>query len=104
MLANMLRGQDWLKVLLMACFTSYLVYRIYVSTNKLLERQMGSTEMTRASQEMLLPSVTLCLDSFLHQTQRSTNITEDFDKLPRLSKMVKIVTQIVSIQNKLVKT
>ena len=61
---------------------------------------MGSTEMTTAAQELLFPSVTLCRESFLHKTGRSANMTEDYDKLPRLDKMLRLLTQAVTIKNK----
>ena len=96
----MLKDHDWLRVLLVACSASYLVFRIQVSTNKLLERQMGSTEINKVAREMLLPSVTLCRESYLNQTKRSTNITEDYARLLRLDKNIKGVTQLVNIQNK----
>ena len=101
MVANMVGGQDWLRVLFMAGFTAYLAYRIQKSTTKLLEMQMGSTEMTKASQELLMPSVTFCLESYKHQTT-SENITADYKKLPGLQNMLLWLSHIVSIQNKLV--
>ena len=100
MLTDMLKDHDWLRVLLVACSASYLVFRIQVSTNKLLESQMGSTEINKVAQEMLLPSVTLCRESYFNQTKRSTNITEDFSRLLKLDNNIKIVTQLVNIQNK----
>ena len=100
MFANMLGGQDWLRVLFMAGFTAYLAYRIQKSTKKLLEMQMGSTEMTLASQELLMPSVTFCPESYIHPTTRSENITADYKKLPGLQNMLLQLTQIVSIHNK----
>ena len=105
------RGQDWIRVLFILCCTSYLVYRILMSTNKLLEKKMGSTEMTLAAQDMLLPSVTICRESYLKRYRESqskewikyANITEDYQRLLKLDKMLRGLTQILTINNKFVK-
>ena len=82
-----LRGHDWIRVLFVACSVLYLGYRISKSTDRLLERQMGSTEITNAAQEMLLPSVTICAESVSKKTERSANLSDDYMKLPKLDKM-----------------
>ena len=63
---------------------------------------MGSTEITNAAQEMLLPSVTICAESVSQKTERSANLSDDYMKLPKLDKMLGKLTQIVSTKNRLV--
>ena len=72
---------------------------------------MGSTEMTLAAQDMLLPSVTICRESYLKRYRESqsqewmkyANITEDYQRLLKLDKMLRGLTQILTINNKFVK-
>ena len=77
-------GHDWLRFFFTAVLAAYLVYRIEVSTEKLLERKMGSTEVVMSAPELLLPSVTFCMESYGNRTARSNNITADYVKLPGL--------------------
>ena len=102
MFLKTLRGHDWIRVLFVACSVSYLGYRICKSTDRLLERQMGSTEITNAAQDLLLPSVTICVESVSQKTEGSANISNDYMMLPKLDKMLGYLTQIVSTRNRLV--
>ena len=93
-------NKDWLRFIFMVALAAYLVYRIKVSTEKLRERRMGSTEVSMSSEELVLPSVTFCMESYRTPTVRSENITADYKKLPGLQNMLLQLTQIVSIQNR----
>ena len=101
-ITSLLKDQDWLRLLFMAGFTGYLGLRIQVSTTKLFEAQMGSTDTAMTGQEMLLPSLTFCQESYIFPTKRSTDLTADFEKLPGLRDILRGFTQKIAIQNKLV--
>ena len=51
---------DFLRLLLMAGFVVYLMKKLYGATDKLLEGQIGSTEVALHSDEVTFPSVTFC--------------------------------------------
>ena len=91
---------DWLRFILMVALAVYLVYRIKVSTEKLLEWRMGSTVVSMSAQELVLPSVTFCMESYGNRTVRSDNITADYEKLPGLDNMLLFVSQSGLNQNK----
>ena len=95
-------GHDWLRFFFTAVLAAYLLYRIKVSTDKLLKGKMGSTEVAMSAAELLPPSATFCMESYGNLTARSENITADYKKLPGLENMLFYLTQIVSTQNKLV--
>ena len=59
-------GYDWLRFFIMAALAAYLVYRVEVSTEKLLEKRKGATEVSMSAEELVLPSVTFCMESFDH--------------------------------------
>ena len=93
-------GYDWLRLFVMTALAAYLVYRIKVSTAKLLEKRKGSTEESMSAEELVLPSVTFCMESYWSKTSRSENITADFEKLPGLDNMLLFVIQSGLSQNK----
>ena len=84
----------------MVGLAAYLVYRIEVSTEKLLERRMGSTEIEMSAKELVIPSITFCSESYWGKPSRSENITADFEKLPGLDNMLLFVVQSGLNQNK----
>ena len=86
-------GHDWLRFFIMAALATYLVNRVKVSTEKLLEKRKGATEVSMSAEELVLPSVTFCMESMESPTPRSENITADFEKLPGLDNMLLFVMQ-----------
>ena len=93
-------GYDWLRFFVMAALATYFVYRIKVSTEKLLEKRRGATEESMSAKELVFPSVTFCKESFRNPTERSENITADYEELPGLENMLLFLTQTGLTQNK----
>ena len=77
----------------MVALATYLVYRIKVSTEKVLETRMGSTEIEMSARDLVIPSITFCMESYWNKPLRSENITADLEKLPGLDNMLLYVMQ-----------
>ena len=99
--------QDWLRLLLMAGFTAYVLQKIYVATDKLWQRQIGSREMSLDSDKVTFPSITFCPSYAMSQNQCPSyamsqnqcfdNETFDRNNLPRLGDMLVWAEQTINI-------
>ena len=89
--------QDWLRLLLMAGFTAYVLQKIYVATDKLWQRQIGSREMSLDSDKVTFPSITFCPSYAMSQNQCFDNETFDRNNLPRLGDMLVWAEQTINI-------
>ena len=99
MSAKLLKGHDLVRFCVMAALSIYFLYRIQMSTVKLLEWRMGSTEMSKTADEMLLPSVTFCPESYFAPPHASTNITEAYEEVPGLRNLLLGMKHAFSVRN-----
>ena len=100
MSATLSKGHDRLRFFFIAALSIYFVYIIGISTVKLLDRRMGSTEMAMSAEELLPPSVTFCPESYFENPEASTNITAAYEELPGLKNLVIGMKHAFSVQNK----
>ena len=91
--------EDWPRVLVIAGLATGLFIRIYLSTEKFLELRIGSTEMPVDAEEIMLPSITMCLMGLPGSSTKTENITADYNALPRLEDMLAEVNQRVTVEN-----
>ena len=93
---DLLAKQDWVRVLLVACFAAYLLQKIYVATDKLLEGEIGSIQVSLDSDKVTLPSVTFCpAYTAAKNRQNSENITFDSKNQLKLEDMLVSATQYI---------
>ena len=101
-------GQDWPRMVVIAGLTAFLLIRLYLSTEKLLEWRIGSAEVSVDADEIMLPSITFCpLKSGVSEsaytayitTKRSENVTTDYNALPQLEDMLDRLSQHVTGKN-----
>ena len=89
-------NQDWLRLLLMAGFTAYVLQKIQVATDKLWQRQIGSSEISLDSDKVTFPSITFC-PSYANQRQPFDNETFDTNNIPKLGDMLVWAEQSINI-------
>ena len=87
----------------MAGFAAYLVQQIYKKTELLWMKETGFTEVSVDAENMKFPSVTFCPASMTnhakinHTQHKASNITDDWQNLPRLEDMIRFINQTISI-------
>ena len=92
-------AQYWMRNFVIATLAANLLYRTYFSLEKLLEWRIGSSEMPVDADEIMLPSVTFCMLKLDGNTNKSENITADYNALPKLEDVLAALSQRVKEKN-----
>ena len=90
--------QDWPRFLIISGLAIGFSIRIYSLAEKVREWKIGSTETSKYAEEIVLPSITICMLKF-YQTTKSENILADYKTLPKLEDILTALIQRISAEN-----
>ena len=89
---------DWTRILITGGLAIGLLIRIFSLGKKVNEWKIGSTETSKYAEEIVLPSITICMLKF-YQTTKSDNILADYKALPKLEDILAALIQRISAKN-----
>ena len=90
--------QDWPRILIISGLAIGFSIRIYSLAEKVREWKIGSTETSKYAEEIVLPSVTICMMK-LTQNTKTDNILADYKTLPKLEDILTALIQRISAEN-----
>ena len=90
--------QDWPRILIISGLAIAFSLRIYSLAEKVREWKIGSTETSKYAEEIVLPSVTICMMK-LTQNTKTDNILADYKTLPKLEDILTALIQRISAEN-----
>ena len=91
--------KDWPRILIITGLATALFIRIYSAVEKVREWRIGSSEMSKYAEEIVLPSITICMLKLKGQTTKSENISADYATLPKLEDILAALIQRISAEN-----
>ena len=89
---------DWPRILITSGLAIGLLIRIFILAEKVNEWKIGSTETSKYAEEIVLPSITICMMK-LTQNTKTDNILADYKTLPKLEDILTALIQRISADN-----